>query len=108
MDMNEQLGEITSTLRDRLVEIHGDRLVELVLFGSQARGDAEAGSDIDVLVVLDGEVDPGAEIARTGAVTAALSLEYDVVVSLAFASADRYRNETSPLMMNVRREGAPL
>ncbi len=31
-------------------------LRELVLFGSRARGDAVADSDMDVLVVLDGEI----------------------------------------------------
>ncbi|HLG16404.1 MAG TPA: nucleotidyltransferase domain-containing protein [Blastocatellia bacterium] len=33
----------------------------MILFGSQARGDAATGSDIDVLVVLRGEVRPGLE-----------------------------------------------
>jgi uncharacterized protein len=32
----------------------GDRLREIVLFGSQARGDAHEESDVDVLVVVDG------------------------------------------------------
>ncbi|HIC88065.1 MAG TPA: nucleotidyltransferase domain-containing protein, partial [Anaerolineae bacterium] len=31
----------------------GDQLVDVLLFGSKARGDAHSGSDIDVLVVLD-------------------------------------------------------
>ncbi|MGQ0732838.1 MAG: nucleotidyltransferase domain-containing protein [Acidobacteriota bacterium] len=35
-------------------ELLGPRLVSLVLFGSVARGDAGASSDIDVLVVADG------------------------------------------------------
>jgi uncharacterized protein len=33
----------------------GSRLVELRLFGSKARGDATADSDLDVAVVTDGE-----------------------------------------------------
>jgi len=37
----------------------------MVLFGSQARGDAESGSDIDVLGMLKGAVSPCEEIART-------------------------------------------
>ena len=41
---------------------YGDRLVQLVLCGSQARGNAEPGSDIEVLVVLWGEVNAGQEI----------------------------------------------
>lgn len=106
--MDGQMRTILSELRERIADLYGDRLSDLVLFGSQARGDADPGSDVDVLVVLEGEVEPGLEIARTGAITAALSLEHDVVVSLTFVSADRYRSETSPLLMNIRREGAAL
>jgi predicted nucleotidyltransferase len=77
----------------------------MVLFGSQARGDAEPGSDIDVLVVLKGPVNPGAEIARTGDITAALSLQHEVVISRVFISAQQFAEEQSPLLLNVRREG---
>lgn len=85
--------------------LYAERLVHLVLFGSQARGDAEPSSDIDVLVVLKGQVSPGEEIARTSEIKAALSLQYDVVISCTYVSADRYATERSPLLLNVRREG---
>lgn len=103
--MNMPVRQMLSELRDALQPLYGKRLVELVLFGSHARGDDESGSDVDVLVVLEGEVDPGTEIARTGGVTCAISLEHDAVVSCTFVSADRYRRERSPLLMNVRKEG---
>jgi len=48
---------------------------------------------------------PGEEIARTSHMIAELSLEHNVVLSRAFVSADRFEQEQSPLLMNVRREG---
>ena len=36
-----------------LRELYGDRLKDVILFGSQARGDAHPESDIDLMVVLD-------------------------------------------------------
>jgi predicted nucleotidyltransferase len=48
---------VLSDLENQLRALYGQRLVRLVLFGSQARGDADEGSDIDVLVVLGGPVD---------------------------------------------------
>src|SRR5206468_11568824 len=95
-------------VRRRFVEIYGERLTRLVLFGSEARGDAQSGSDIDLLVVLQGQVNPAAEVARTGGMVAALSLEYDVVLSCTFVSAERYSTEQSPLLMNARREGVAV
>jgi predicted nucleotidyltransferase len=80
----------------------------MLLFGSQARGDAEPGSDIDVLIVLQGPVNPGEEIVRTGALTAALSLQHNVVLSRVFVSAEQFSGEQSPLLLNVRREGIPV
>ena len=65
--MNERLKTILSELRQYLSELYGARLVDVALFGSQARGDAVEGSDIDVLIALKGEVYAGKEIDRTGA-----------------------------------------
>jgi len=105
--MNLEISAILAELRSCFESIYGDRLRQLVLFGSQARGDTEPGSDIDILVVLRGTVKPGEEIARTGTITAALSLKYDVVISCAFVSEERYNTEHSPLLLNVRKEGVP-
>jgi predicted nucleotidyltransferase len=80
----------------------------MLLFGSEARGEAEPGSDIDVLIVLQGQVGPGEEITRIGAITSALSLKFDTVVSCTFVSADRFSTEQSPLLLNVRREGVAV
>ena len=106
--MSEWLQSLIAELRRRFEALYGPRLVRLVLFGSQARGDAEPGSDIDVLVVLDGPVRPGEEIRRTLNPAAELSLEYNVVFSCAFVSRERFENELSPLLINVRREGVPV
>lgn len=99
---------ILTDLRRRLTELYGSRLDRLLLYGSQARGDAEEGSDVDVLVVLHGEVRPGDEIRRTGGIVAELSLANDLVISCAFVSSQRFMAEKSPFLLNVRREGIAL
>jgi len=104
----DSLEDILDALRRGLGALYKVRLVRLVLFGSCARGEGTDGSDIDVLVVLDGPVDPTEEIARVVPMTAALSLEADVVLSCHFVSAERFATEQSPLLINVRREGVPL
>ena len=103
--MESKLTAILLELRQHLETLYGDRLVHMLLFGSQARGDAEPASDIDVLVVLQGPVDPGEEIARTGEVTASLSLKHDVVISRVFASAEQFIEQQSALLLHIRREG---
>jgi len=99
------LGESLTQLRPGLEALYGPRLAHLLLYGLQARGEATAESDIDALVVLQGSVDPGAEIARAGELTASLPLQHNVVISCAFVAEERFRSERSRFLLNVHREG---
>lgn len=106
--MNSSIQPILDELRRRFQLHYGTRLVRMVLYGSQARGDAEPGSDIDVLVVLKGDVAPCDEIARTEHDVADISLTHDVVVVCFFVSEKDYAHKSSPILLNIRREGIPL
>lgn len=106
--MNLTLTSVLTHLKQDLAELYGDRLLHLTLFGSQARGDAEPDSDIDVLVVLKPPVHPGEEIQRTGKAIADLSLHYDVVISCLFMDETRYQTRNGSLLRNIRKEGVVL
>jgi len=102
------LQHILSQLKQDLRNLYGDRLCSLTLFGSQARGDSQPESDIDVMVVLKAPVNPGEEIKRTGKIVADLSLDYDVVISCLFMDEIYYQTRNSALLRNVRQEGVLL
>ena len=106
--MNNKVAITLAELRRRFEVLYGERLVQMMLFGSQAHGDAEPESDIDVLVVLRGKVSPCEEIDRTIEDVADLSLHRIAVVSCVFASEEQFERERSPLLLNVRCEGVPV
>jgi predicted nucleotidyltransferase len=106
--MTPQLQAVLHELKAGLQDLYGDRLAGVVLYGSQARGDAGEDSDIDVLIVLKGEVRPGGEIRRTSRLIAALSLKYDTLLSRMFISEADFNGRQSSLIKNVQREGVPL
>jgi predicted nucleotidyltransferase len=66
------------------VELYGDRLRGVYLYGSAARDRLTPDSDIDIAVVLDEIPDRSAEHERTSRLGADLSLEYDTVVLFFF------------------------
>jgi len=98
------LKQILNEYRQRLSEILGDDLDSVLLYGSQARGEASVGSDVDVLCIMKKSFDYGDLISRTSLATAGISLTHDVVISRVFVTRDAYTSEDSPFLMNVRKE----
>jgi predicted nucleotidyltransferase len=104
----EDLRKILARLRAGLVEILGERLEGVYLYGSQARGDARPDSDIDVLIVLRGEFDYFQTLDRISDLAWSLSLENDVVIAQVLVSAEKYGQDSSPFLVNVHREAVAI
>ncbi len=101
---SEKLTHILHDLRAGLAQRLGDRLEAVYLYGSQARGDARPDSDIDILIVLRGEFDYFKTLDQISDLAWRLSLDNDVVIAQALVSEDKFSQEDSPFLMNVRRE----
>ncbi len=87
----------------------GQRLVELRLFGSRARGDAGADSDIDVLVVVTGDRVKAEDLAIDTAFD--VNLAHDVYISPRVLTAESLRDplwRTTLFVQTLEREGVPL
>ncbi len=96
---------ILSEFRSRLRPLYGDKLKELVLFGSWARNEATDDSDIDIAVVLEGPIKPGLEIDHMIDIITDINLEANVLLSVYPVSENDFRNRKSPLLINIRKEG---
>jgi uncharacterized protein len=101
------LPPLLTWLRLRLTDLYGGRLRALVLYGSHARGDARPDSDVDLAFVLEGLVDPAAELARTAPLCADAVLEFGRFPSLYPLSAADFAGGDRPLLRAVREEGVP-
>ncbi len=104
----KQLHRILRALQKELKDTLGERVEKVILYGSQARGDARGDSDIDVLVVLKDDFKYGTMLKKTSRAVAKLSLDNDVVISRAFATRQQYEQSKIPFLMNVRREGIAI
>ena len=108
VSLNTAIQGLLTELRDRLKAIYGVRLYKMLLFGSYARGEARPDSDIDVLVVLKGDVNPGLEVANISGLLSELSLAHAKVISCLFMDEVRYLTRQGPLLRNIRREGVDI
>lgn len=106
--MDARINKIIDELHVYLIKLYGERLVDMILYGSHARGDTVSGSDIDILVILNDDVNPMDEIKRTGEIVSRLSLKYSEVISCLFMDEERYLHRNGPLLRNIRKEGIPL
>ena len=89
-------------------KLYGKRLKGIILYGSWARGEATEDSDIDLLVMLEGQVVPGREIDRMIDIVTEINLEYGVLIAVYPVSEENYAAINSPLLINVRREGVSV
>lgn len=108
MVAQRRLRQILEEFRQRMMNVLGDDLESVLLYGSHARGDAVEGSDVDVLCIMKKPFDYGDLILRTSEATAEISLKYDVVISTAFVTRADYESKETPFLLNIRREGVSL
>lgn len=106
--MATALGEVLSEVKQSLSDALGERLVAVRVFGSYARGEGRADSDIDVLVLVRKVDNYGDLIQCTSQPMADISLRHDVVLSRIFATPQDYQDSQTPFFLNVRRESVPV
>jgi predicted nucleotidyltransferase len=51
--MSENVQRLLSELRSELQNLFGEKLKDIILFGSYARGDYDKESDIDIIALVD-------------------------------------------------------
>ena len=95
------------TFKKLVHQLYGEHLERVILFGSQARGDATEDSDVDILIITQKRLSlEGRE--RLIAFISHLSMNENILINFMEMSPQRFNSEQSPLLLNIRREGIAL
>jgi predicted nucleotidyltransferase len=103
--MSAEIQRLMTDLKIGLSRIYGGRLKAVILFGSYARGDNDASSDVDVMIVLESFQSYWQELVRTAKLASDLSLEYGMTISRTLMTEQQWHHADMPILRNVRAEG---
>jgi uncharacterized protein len=105
------LSGIVQDVRSMLLDRLPDDICLLILYGSEARGEAKSDSDVDLIVVLRSD-NPRLKIAVQDAVYDVMwQRDFDRMISVYVLPADRFeaqRRRGFSFIRNVEREGVVL
>lgn len=104
----EENKELLDLLVQMLLEVYGNSIKSIVLYGSVARGTYTEESDIDVAVIIEKYTKQMHDEMNDRIVD--LELEYNKVLSVLLIDKDKYNKwiDVVPFYQNVQNEGVYL
>ena len=108
---NKEFLALLTDVKEEVIKICGDKLSQLILFGSYARNEPDPESDIDIMILVEGSEE---ELRRNrllvADIMAELSMKHEELISLTQVPYNRYREylDVLPYYQNVYNEGVEI
>jgi len=97
--------KLLNDIKARLMQAHGERLQGVILYGSEARGEAEPDSDIDLLVLLRGPIELGRDIRTNVHALYDMEIQDYRPIHAMPVDVEDYQAGEYPLYRNAKKEG---
>ena len=111
MCSKNELDYVLNNFVVQVKELFGDNLKDVILYGSYARGDYNAESDVDVMIIADiEETEIMKHVYAISEYLGEVLIDHDVVISPVIESHRRYQEykDVIPFLKNVQKEGIGL
>lgn len=111
MCSKNELDYVLNNFVVQVKELFGDNLKDVILYGSYARGDYNAESDVDVMIIADiEETEIMKHVYAISEYLGEVLIDHDVVISPVVESYSRYQEykDVIPFLKNVQKEGIGL
>ena len=103
--MDERIKSLINQLKAQLIEMYGERIKKIILYGSFVRGEATRDSDIVILVLVDESLNPFKVRESISDLLYDILLDEGELISVIAVPEDLFENYNSPFMLNVKKEG---
>ncbi|MDI6760955.1 MAG: nucleotidyltransferase domain-containing protein [Candidatus Brocadiaceae bacterium] len=104
---NNSADSILKELSQTLKKEFGQRIKDIILFGSRARGDSYPESDYDVLVLVDKETKELSD--KIFNISCEIGWKHNAIIIVFVHEQSCYEREKyEPLFMNIRKEGVHI
>ena len=109
--MPQSLHDLLNEYIEKLIDIYGVHIKQIILFGSYARGDYRSDSDIDVMILLDiSDLDLKMYSCQLSEMTYDFNMDYNTDVKPIAKSDEHFQKwvVNYPFYANVKNEGVVL
>ena len=109
--MTNKIDTIVNKFVTEVFNLIGNRLKKVILYGSYARGDYNANSDLDIMILTDFTEEELVEYRmKIRDIACDIELENDIVISPVVRNLEKYNERINviPFYTNVQKEGVVI
>lgn len=106
--MDKRIKLLINPIKEYLVKIYGERIKDVILYGSCVRGESTEDSDIDILVLVDDSLNPFEVRKRLSNLLFDILLEKGEFISVIAVPEHFFEKYNSPFILNIKKEGVTV
>ena len=106
--MRDKIIQLVRRIKNYLIERYGEKIKDVILYGSYARGQFTENSDIDILVLVDDTLNPFEVRENLSDLLLDILLDEEELISVIVLPENFFENYNSPFMINVKKEGVKV
>ncbi len=103
--MKKKINQRLFQIKNHLLSIYGEKIREVILYGSYAKKRYTKNSDIDILVLTDISLNPSKVRESLSDLLLDILLEDGELVSVIIIPEKTFKNYNYPFIENVKKDG---